>query len=109
MKEMIRRVVTGHDKNGVAVALTDDVIKTEARAEGVGTALLWVTDETPADISGNKDRAKRKIGVPPPRKGSILRIVDFQPVRGEVKGDNAAMAKEMGIEKQLDHRFMYFI
>ena len=114
MKNTIRRVVTGHDKKGMAVALTDEVIEAEARTAGVGTALLWVTDETPADVSGSKDRAKRTIGVPPPPKGSILRIVDFHPVKGEVKGDNAAMAKEMGIDvrvtgkgKYINHPFMH--
>jgi mannose-6-phosphate isomerase-like protein (cupin superfamily) len=114
MKGEIRRVVTGHDKNGMAVATMDGAIKTEVRAAGVGTALLWVTDETPADISGSKDRAKRVIGVPPPMKGSILRIVDFPPVTGEVKGDNAAMAAEMGIDtrvhgsgKHVNHPFMH--
>ena len=57
------------------------------RVVGVN-AVLWMTDETPADISGDKDRAEREIGVPPPTNGSILRVVDFPPVTGEIKGDN---------------------
>ena len=114
MARPIRRIVTGHDKDGMAVALMDGQLQLQPRAEGVETTLLWVTDETPADMSGEKDKAQRTIGVPPPPKGSILRVVDFLPVKGEVKGDNAAMAKEMGIDvkvtgkgKHINHPFMH--
>jgi quercetin dioxygenase-like cupin family protein len=114
MAGKIRRIVTGHDKEGMAVAVLDGPLQLQKRAEGVETALLWVTDETPADMSGHKDTAERAIGVPPPPNGSILRVVDFLPVTGEVKGDNAAMAKEMGIDvkvtgkgKHINHPFMH--
>ncbi|MGZ5836698.1 MAG: cupin domain-containing protein, partial [Xanthobacteraceae bacterium] len=62
----------------------------------------------------DKDRAKREIGVPPPPNGSILRIVDFPPVKGEIKVDNETMIKEMGISakvqgkgKHINHPFMH--
>ncbi|MGB8487198.1 MAG: cupin domain-containing protein, partial [Xanthobacteraceae bacterium] len=76
MSKTVRRIVTGHDKDGTAVVIADATIDSVTRAAGVASALLWVTDETPADISGSKDRADRTIGVPPPMNGSILRIVD---------------------------------
>jgi hypothetical protein len=114
MVKSVRRVVTGHDKNGTAVALMDGQLQLQPRAEGVETTILWVTDETPADMSGEKDKAQRAIGVPPPPNGSILRVVDFLPVKGAVKGDNVAMAKEMGIDvkvtgkgKHINHPFMH--
>jgi hypothetical protein len=111
----IRRVVTGHDKNGTAIAVIDGKLEPKSREGGaVASAVLWITDETPADMSGSKDRADRTIGVPPPKNGSVLRIVDFMPVKGGIKIDNEAFTKEMGLGKQdrgpgkhVNHPFMH--
>jgi mannose-6-phosphate isomerase-like protein (cupin superfamily) len=114
MAKTVRRVVTGHDRNGMALVTMDGIIETQIRSAGIGSAVLWITDESPVDMSSDKDRAQRTIGVPPPPNGSILRIVDFPPVSGEIKGDNAAMAAEMGIDvrvqgtgKHVNHPFMH--
>jgi hypothetical protein len=114
MSKTVRRIVTGHDQDGIAIVVKDGTIDPVTRAAGVASALLWVTDETPADISGSGDRAARSIGVPPPANGSILRIVDFPPVNGEIKVDNAAFTSEMGLGSQqrrkgryTDHPFMH--
>jgi quercetin dioxygenase-like cupin family protein len=64
-------------------------------ASGLVSTLLWVTDETPADIQGESDRAAREIGVPPPRSGTIFRIVDFPPEQGERSRE--AILGEMGV------------
>jgi quercetin dioxygenase-like cupin family protein len=92
-------VVTGHDERGKAVVVIDGAApNAKARQGGIVSTLLWVTDETPADMAGWADRADRTIGVPPPPRGSIFRIVDFPPVGDEVKSiDNAAYVREMGI------------
>jgi hypothetical protein len=94
-----RRVVTGH-VNGKAVVIADGLapnVKVRAAAGGIVSTLLWVTRETPADISAATDRADCEIGVAPPPGGSILRIVDFPPL-GAGKGlDNAAILRELGI------------
>jgi mannose-6-phosphate isomerase-like protein (cupin superfamily) len=111
----IRRVVTGHDAKGQAIAIMDSKLQPQSREAGlVFSSVLWITDETPADISGSKDRADRKIGVPPPPNGSILRIVDFMPVKGDIKIDNKAFTAEMGIGdqtrgpgKHVNHPFMH--
>lgn len=101
MQRNTRRVVTGHDKDGKAIVLSDGPaqnVKVRKVAAGLVSTLLWVTDETPADISGAADRADREIGVAPPSRGSVLRIVDFPPVTGDVAAiDNAAMTREMGL------------
>ena len=78
-----RRVVTGHDANGKAVVTFDGAVpNTRKRPSGLVSTLLWVTDESPADISGSADRAAREIGIPPPGRGSIFRVVDFPPASG---------------------------
>jgi len=99
MPKPVRRVVTGHDASGKAIVLMDsEAPNRKVRQTGLVSTLVWVTDETPADISGNADRAAREIGVPPPPNGSILRVVDFPPESaGGTKVDNAAMLKEMGV------------
>ena len=76
---MTRRVVTGHDAAGKAMVLQDGAAPNVRirQASGLVSTLLWVTDESPADLSGNADRAAREIGIPPPRNGSIFRVLDF--------------------------------
>ncbi len=99
MSTPVRRVVTGHDASGKAIVLMDSAAPNrKVRQTGLVSTLLWVTDETPACISGNADRAAREIGVPPPPSGSILRVVDFPPEHaGGSKVDNAAILREMGV------------
>ena len=84
---MTRRIVTGHDGAGRPAILHDGPapnVRTRP-ASGLVSTLLWVTDETPAAISGAADRAAREIGIPPPRNGSIFRVVDFPPgAKGEM-------------------------
>ena len=78
----IRRVVTGHDKNGKSMFLMDGLapnIKEMASMPGLALTDLWVTDGSPADNRGNADAADRPIVLEPPKNGSILRIVEFPP------------------------------
>ncbi len=77
----VRRIVTGHDETGTAVVLFDGANPHKNIRPGSGTVarLLWVTDRSPADMSGHADRAAVKIGISPPAAGSVFRIVDFPP------------------------------
>jgi hypothetical protein len=99
--EPVRRVVTGHDASGTAIVLSDGPaanVKVEAGTGGIASHLLWVTDETPADIAGTADRADRQIGVAPPPSGSILRVVDFPPeTAGGPPLDNDEMLRSLGL------------
>jgi mannose-6-phosphate isomerase-like protein (cupin superfamily) len=94
-----RRVVTGHDASGKAVVLIDGAAPNARlrKATGLTSTLLWVTDGSPADNSGNADSADRDIGVAPPERGSIFRMVDFPPASEAGTVDNVAMLKEMGL------------
>jgi mannose-6-phosphate isomerase-like protein (cupin superfamily) len=113
MTQPTRRVVTGHDDQGKAVVLIDGPapnVRVRA-ASGLISTLLWVSDETPADISGHTDRAERTIGVAPPSNGSILRIVDFPPLADGAAGiDHAQVLREMGLPDAAapsSHAFMH--
>ena len=99
LSENVRRVVTTIDKNDKAVVLTDAPIphkKVRAQAQTV-SRLVWVTDETPADLSGTKDRAAIDLGIMPPRGGSAFRIVEFPPETAEMrKLDPTTMHHSLG-------------
>ena len=99
MVQPTRRVVTGYDASGRAIVLIDGAAPNAKlrRATGLTSTLLWVTDRSPADNAGSADAAEREIGVAPPPRGSIFRVVDFPPAAEFGAVDNAAMLREMGI------------
>ena len=100
-KKPVRRVVTGHDEQGKAVVLIDAPTPyVNQRGEGNVVQLLWINNETPADLSHTRDQAAQKTGVPPPRNGAILRVVDFAPYDGKVPQgiDHHEILKQMGID-----------
>ena len=98
MSVEVRRVVTGHDKDGTAIIARDGIAqKVRMRAaNGITSTMLWVEDETPSDNSGDDDKADREIGVAPPEGGSVFRIVEFTPDADGVS--NEAMKKELGLD-----------
>jgi hypothetical protein len=72
MAKAVRRVVTGHRADGRSTVLIDGPApNVKRRAAGNASTLLWVTEESPAGISGGADRAAREIGVPPPARGTL--------------------------------------
>jgi quercetin dioxygenase-like cupin family protein len=79
----IRRIVTGHDENGIAKVLID-AAATNAKFPSPGTVstLIWCTDKSPADISGGsgvEDMGARIIGTAPPKSGTRFAVIDFPP------------------------------
>jgi len=99
LSENVRRVVTTVDKGDKAVVLLDAATphkKVRAVAQTV-SRLIWVTDQTPADMTGDKDRAAVDLGIMPPRGGSAFRVVDFPPETAEVRNlDPASMHASLG-------------
>ena len=102
ISDNVRRIVTTVDASGKAVVLFDGDNPHLVRSPDRPTAsrLLWVTGETPADISGTADRAALamgKIGISPPAGGSVFRIVEFKPVGPEVdKLGNDHLHRQIG-------------
>jgi mannose-6-phosphate isomerase-like protein (cupin superfamily) len=84
----IRRVVTGKDAGGKAIATIDATASAVDRREelGITNTLLWVTDLSPAELSVSEDAANKKIGVVPPLASAIFRVIDLAPEK-EVKSD----------------------
>src|SRR5262247_1743982 len=97
MAKAVRRVVTGHLADRRSTVMLDSAApNVKQRQAGNASTLLWVTDESPADVS-DTDRAAREIGVPPPRGGTIFRLAEFPPgVGGEVR-DNETVLRDFGI------------
>ena len=98
MTTTVRRVVTGHDETGKAIVLMDAAAgKVKVRpGTGIGATLLWVTDETPSDMSSHADAAEREIGVPPPINGSIFRTVEFPPEKDAGSGVGSGVKSAVG-------------
>jgi len=82
MVERIRRVVTGHDRDGKSIFIVDgkapNILEMKSMP-GVALTDLWRTKAAPASNSGNSDAAAGKIKLEPPENGTIVRIVEFPP------------------------------
>jgi mannose-6-phosphate isomerase-like protein (cupin superfamily) len=92
----VRRVVTGHDINGKAVVVHDgdagNVVRPSHRP-GVAIHNIWLTDSTPARISGPQETTDRTIGLLPPQHGSVFRIIEFPPEKGWIESVDASAAR----------------
>jgi hypothetical protein len=95
----VRRVVTTHDDTGKAVILFDGPTPHRTqRGEGAVIHNIWVTDETPADLKGKTDKMARQIDIPPPKNGSVIRVLDIPPTGDVSKLDVGAMQAHLGPE-----------
>jgi hypothetical protein len=95
MPQRIRRVVTGHDKEGRSVFVMDGKapnVLEMASMPGVALTDLWRTRTSPASNAGNADAATGRIKLEPPADGTILRIVEFPPDSAWRKSADAAKA-----------------
>ena len=95
-----RRIITGHDAEGKAVALFDAPLKAIQRSAGGNGMTMLGDDEFPVDMASPADRAQTKVGVPPPANGTIFRIVDFAPTPTGGYGavDHHQILLNMGID-----------
>jgi hypothetical protein len=92
MTRPVRRVVTGHDAAGRSTFIID-APSPHVFQRSPGSAIvteLWETTETPADNSGSVDAIDRAFRLPPPKTGSVFRIIHYPPDRERV----GALARE---------------
>jgi quercetin dioxygenase-like cupin family protein len=79
MSLSIRRVVTGHDQNGRATVLIDEISKNVVEARpGAQAAVIWTSEGFPVDNDGNADTSGRKVGTTLDT-GIVFRVVSFGP------------------------------
>jgi quercetin dioxygenase-like cupin family protein len=78
MAFQVRRVVTGHDADGKAVALIDDVKTAEARRPGTEAAVIWTTEGFPVNNDGSEDDSARQVATTH-ANGTVFRVIEFGP------------------------------
>lgn len=106
MLHQIRRVITGHDKNGKSVIVSDESspnVLCLSEEPPMGLTDLWVTQATPADNSNFQDSAARKVVLLPPKGGSLFRVVEFAP-ESQLVGefDRGAVFQAMSAHDTMD-------
>lgn len=75
----IRRVVTGHDDNGKARVMIDEIAQNVTSARpGAEAAVIWTSDGFPVNNNGNEDTSRRQTGTTLPN-GIVFRVVSFGP------------------------------
>ena len=79
MSLSIRRVVTGHDNNGKARVVIDEIAKNVTSGRpGANAAVIWTSESVPVNNDGNVDTCGVKVGTTL-ANGTIFRVVSFGP------------------------------
>src|SRR5216117_3565106 len=81
----VRRVVTKIDSSGKAVVMFDGSVQLKSFRSPNPAGEMWVTDKSLPDFNWSADRALTKVGLVPPKNGTIFRIVDFVPLSPEME------------------------
>ena len=93
----VRRVVTKLDSSGKAVVMYDGSVQLKSFRSPNPAGEMWVTDRTLPDFNWSADRALTKVGLVPPKNGTIFRIVDFVPTTQKIESmDVNTMMKVVG-------------
>jgi mannose-6-phosphate isomerase-like protein (cupin superfamily) len=82
MPRPFRRVVTGHNAQGKSIFVMDGPAPAvHSRGTGATSSTeFWVTSATPADNAGNADPTMtEERRLPPPKNGTIFRVVEYPP------------------------------
>lgn len=78
-----RRIVTGHDENGTAIFIEDQICPNRFAIGGRDTFItneIWRQMETPADNDGEYvDTTDCPFNINPPAAGNVFRIMQFPP------------------------------
>lgn len=98
MSGAFRRIVTGHDRAGNAVIVSDAPPTRIVQIGGPGGPTffeVWSTSKAPAPIERQPgEPAESGLVLAPPKGGTRIRIIDFPPEGNEVRSLNEAGAQE---------------
>lgn len=104
----VRRVLTGHDRDGSSTIIADGLapnVKEMPSFPGLALTDLWETAGAPAGNEGHADAAARPVHLEPPKHGTIFRIVEFPPDSSRPRdSDGAAGFKAIGAGHAQDKR-----
>ena len=78
MAKDIRRVVTGHDQDGKAVVLIDDIARSTSSRPGTTASVVWTTQGFPVNNDYSVDTAGEAMSTTL-AGGTVFRIVEFGP------------------------------
>ncbi len=107
MSKQIRRVVTGRDARGKSIFIMDGPPPgpfSEGTA-GVVATDLWKTGATPANNRSDDEAIDANFRLPPPKNGSIFRVVSYPPDAerfAALAKANAALEQSSGMEAARD-------
>jgi quercetin dioxygenase-like cupin family protein len=75
----VRRVITGHDGEGRAVVVKDEIAENIVRKRpGYESCVVWATESFPADNDDPTDGASRNVPTSVPN-GTVFRVVRYEP------------------------------
>ena len=97
-----RRVVTGHRADGVSVVVSDGPVPVSREIPGDGVAFheVWNTEGAPAPITAIEavEPTQRDLTVPPPKRGTKIRINEFLPGHLDERGLQSPVHRTASID-----------
>lgn len=95
----IRRVITGHDENGKAIVVSDELapaVRTNPLRPGHISVDLWKTESAPAILRRTEsDPTAGPKQIHPPPRGTVFRISEIAPETDAIRNLDAAKAQEV--------------
>jgi quercetin dioxygenase-like cupin family protein len=99
MTGFVRRVVTGHDKNGKAIVISDGLtptLKTNPLRPDHRSTEVWRTNAAPAPVTATEpDPTLGPPQIHPNPRGTVVRVAEFKPESDAVRGLSADQAREV--------------
>ncbi|MBO37644.1 MAG: cupin [Rhodospirillaceae bacterium] len=98
----VRRVVTGHDKNGKARVIIDELSDNViSRRAGQQSTVIWATDQTPPNLEGLNDLSP-DVKSTTVANGTVFRVSRFEPGVAPRNHRTASMDYAVVLSGQID-------
>ena len=93
----IRRVVTGHDKNGKSIVVSDGfapAVRTSPARPGHYSTEIWKTEGAPAPVGNEPDPTTGPRQLKPPKHGTVIRVSEMPPDSVALRNFDADAVKQ---------------